>query len=262
MQPTLVPSNLNTWAASALGTMDYGLLQYGLILAWEHAAAHFKRAEETRLKASQLEAQLARAQLQALKMQLHPHFLFNTLHTISELIHADPATAETMIVRLSDFLRLTLDHVGIPEVTLMQEVEFVKRYLEIEKMRFEDRLRVEMELDTPTLYARVPNLVLQPLVENALRHGLARRTRDGLLSIRSTRENGHLTIRVFDNGSNGAGAVEKPGAVTIQEGVGISNTRRRLQQIYGVDHSLEMSHQPGGGFEVMIRVPFRLSPQD
>lgn len=255
--PAKLPHTLAEHASSILSALDYGFLQYLLILVCHHAIDYYHRYEQGRMRASELEAQLANAQLKALKMQLHPHFLFNTLHAIAELVHQEPAAAERMITLLSDFLRLTIDHVGVPEVTLGQEVEFLKRYLEIEKMRFEERLHVDFEIEAATRFARVPNLVLQPIVENALRHGLGNRTNDGLLRVRCQKRHSHLVLAVFDNG---------PGAdlsvVPLREGVGLTNTRKRLQQLYGDDQRLTMANVPAGGFEVTIEIPFRLEPGD
>ncbi len=240
----------------ALLSLDYGVLQYGIVLLSQLARSYFRRSEKERLRASQLEAELARAQLQALKMQLHPHFLFNTLNAISELVHHDPQTAERMVIRLSDFLRLTLDHMGIPEVPLMVELDFLKRYLEIEQMRFEDRLSVDFNVDAAALHGRVPNLILQPIVENALKHGLSQVSGQGLLKIQAHAAAGRLFLKVTDNGPG----VPQNGTVKIREGIGIANTRRRLSQVYGADHLFGMANAPGGGFEVTIDMPLRLNP--
>ena len=141
--PTLVPFDLASFQKSIIRALDFGVLHYLLVIVCHHALEYYRKYEDGRLRASQLEAKLATAQLYALKMQLHPHFLFNTLHSISELVHDNPARAETMIVKLSDFLRLTLDHTGVPELPLSEEIDFLRRYLDIEQMRFEDRLIVE-----------------------------------------------------------------------------------------------------------------------
>lgn len=250
------PEGLAEALQMALLSLDYGVLQYAIVLLAQLAQSYFRRAEKDRLRASQLEVELARAQLQALKMQLHPHFLFNTLNTISELVHESPDTAERMVIRLSDFLRLTLDHMGVPEVPLMVELDFLKRYLEIEQMRFEDRLKVDFDVDAASVHGRVPNLILQPIVENALKHGLSQISGTGRLQIRSKAAAGRLFLKVIDNGPG----VPQNGALTVKEGVGIANTRRRLRQVYGEDHIFSLSNVAGGGFEVTIEVPLRLNP--
>ena len=239
-----------------ISSLDFGMMNYFLVLLCFHMVDYYARYEESRLRTVQLEAQLARSQLQALKMQLHPHFLFNTLHAISELVHEDAYAAERMIAKLSDFLRLTIDHAGVPEVTLREEMDFVSRYLEIEKMRFEERLQVEFALDRATLDARVPNLILQPLVENALKHGLGRQTQAGVLRIESGQCDGVLSMRVFDNGP-GFDPVVKP----LRQGVGLTNTRERLERLYNGKHLFALANVSGGGFEVTIQIPFRLKAE-
>jgi two-component system LytT family sensor kinase len=226
---------------------------YWMILFAVHALDYYRRYREGELKASRLEGQLAQAQLQALKMQLHPHFLFNTLHAISALVHKDPEVADRMIARLSDLLRLTLDNVGVQEVPLRQELEFLDRYLDIEQQRFQDRLEVHMEIDSRTLDAMVPNLILQPLVENAIRHGIAQRSSAGRVEIRAKREDSLLRLEVRDDGS---GLPEESGE-TLKEGIGLGNTRTRLQQLYGTTHRFELSNAPNGGLVVSLMIPFR-----
>ena len=223
--------------------VDYGILQYSLILLSRYVWDYYRRS-------AQLEAQLAQAQLSALRMQLHPHFLFNTLHAISELVHENPGAAERMIVRLSDLLRLTLDQSAAAEVPLHQEIEFLKRYLEIEQVRFEDRLDVDFEVEPATLEAAVPNFLLQPLVENALRHGLADKLHGGQLRIECRRSDGRLSMRVSDNG---------PGArvTEIHAGLGLGITQQRLQRLYRGEHRLELRNPASGGCEVEIEIPWK-----
>src|SRR5947209_482742 len=163
--------------------VQLGMAMYWLILIACHAIQYQARLRAGELKASQLEAQLAQAQLNALKMQLHPHFLFNTLHSISALLHGDVEAADRMVARLGDFLRLTLDHSEDQEVTLEQELEFLRCYLDIELTRFQDRLGVDLDIDPGALAAQVPNLILQPIVENAIRHGIASRIEPGRIGI-------------------------------------------------------------------------------
>lgn len=249
------PATFEAAIKMALLSLDYGILQYGLVLVTQQAMTWFRKSEQERVRASQLEADLARAQLQALKMQLHPHFLFNTLNTISELIDTDPDTAERMVVQLSDFLRLTLDTIGIPEVPLMVELDFLRRYLDIEKLRFEDRLEVGFDIEPAALHGRVPNLILQPIVENALKHGLSAMPGVARLNIHSHIERGQLSLLVTDNGPG----LKPHNGTPMRQGVGISNTRRRLQQAYGADHRFTMRNRPEGGCEVTIQVPLRLS---
>lgn len=254
--PSMVPVDLDTFLKSVMRALDFGVLHYLIILVCHHALEYYRKYEDGRLRASQLEAKLANAQLHALKMQLHPHFLFNTLHSISELVHDDPARAETMIVRLSDFLRLTLDHVGVPQVPVEEEIDFLRRYLDIEKMRFEDRLTVEWDIDPTIRHVSVPNLILQPLVENAIKHGLSRNTDEGVLRISCKADDGKLSMKVFNNGPAPQRAtvnLQEP----VREGVGLNNTRSRLERIYGGDHHIDFRHSAEGGFEVTIRIPIR-----
>ena len=233
-------------------TFHFGLLVYWAIVTVKLAFEYYKDRE---LRASQMETRLAQAQLQALKMQLHPHFLFNTLHAISALIHQDVKAADKMIARLSDLLRMSLAATDVQEVTLKQEIEFLDGYLEIEKIRFHDRLTVRMDIDPATLSASVPNLILQPLVENSIRHGIAKRRGAGVVEIRAVRQNGMLQLRVFDNGTG----LRTDGQTTIKEGVGLSNTRARLAQLYGAQHRFEMRNVANGGVDVTLTIPFRAS---
>ena len=257
--PSLVPVDFASFQKSMIRALDFGILHYLLLIVCHHALEYYRKYEDGRLSAAQLEAKLATAQLHALKMQLHPHFLFNTLHSISELVHDNPARAESMIVRLSDFLRLTLDHVGVPEVPLTEEIDFLRRYLEIEEMRFEDRLTVEWDIDPSTLQTRVPNLILQPLVENALKHGISRNSSHGVLRISCKREEGKLAMTVYDNGP-GPKRITTNLLDPVREGVGLNNTRGRLERLYGGDHHIRFRHVAEGGFEVTIRLPMRPSP--
>lgn len=236
-------------------TLDTGALIYWVILLISHAMGYFTRYQQAESKAAQLEAKLAQAQLQALKMQLHPHFLFNTLNSISELLHEDAEAADKMLVRLGDFLRMTLQNSGAQEVPLEQELEFLKCYLEIEQTRFHDHLKIEMEIEPQTLTAQVPNLVLQPIVENAIRHGIAPRAAQGEIHICAERKNGMLCVKVEDNGP-GLPAGE-PSENSFSKGVGLSNTRARLEQLYGSKQRLELIRGTSGGLLVNLEIPFR-----
>ncbi len=192
-------------------------------------------------------------------MQLHPHFLFNTLHSISALVHKDPDAADRMIARLGDFLRLTLDTAATQEVPLRQELNFLNCYLEIERIRFHDRLTTRLHVEPQTLSCRVPNLILQPIVENAIRHGIGPRSAPGRIEISAKRDHGSLRIEVRDNGP-GLPAISKPNG-RAREGVGLANTRERLAQLYGGSHRLELKNAPDGGLVVTLEIPARRGPE-
>ncbi len=231
----------------------FNLITYGTVVGVSHAVNFYRKFREGEMKASQLEAQLAQAQLQALKMQLHPHFLFNTLHTIAMLNLTDVKAANRMIARLSDLLRLALDNAGAQEVTLKQELDFLRQYLEIEQIRFQDRLVVEMNIDPETLDASVPNLLLQPIVENAIRHGIGKLETAGRIELFARRENGSLLLQVRDNGP---GMSEEEQA-NHKPGIGLKTTRARLKQLYGSAQQMTLNTANGGGLEVSIAIPFQ-----
>ena len=233
--------------------IDRELLVYWIIVVISHAADYYQRYREGELRASQ-------AQLQALKMQLHPHFLFNALHSISALVHSDPDAADKMIARLGDFLRLTLDSAAAQEVPLRQELEFLNCYLDIERTRFRDRLTTQIEADPRVLDCVVPNLILQPIVENAIRHGVSQRAAHGHVEVRASRAGDALRLEVRDNGRGlpeGAEACRSK-----QGGVGLANTRARLQQLYGGDYRFEISNAPAGGAVVTLELPLHGSPHE
>ena len=234
---------------------DYGVMLYWLILLISYSFNYQRRYREGEVRATRLEAQLAQAQLQALKMQLHPHFLFNTLHSISALVHKNADAADKMIARLGDFLRLTLENSGAQEVSLQEELEFLKCYLEIERIRFQDRLTVQMEIEPQALDARLPNLILQPIVENAIRHGISPRTSPGRIEIEARRVNGALQVQVTDNGP-GLSSDSNTGSI-VKAGVGLANTQARLKQLYGDNHRLDLSNAAAGGLSVILEIPFR-----
>jgi len=239
----LIPFNL---ARNVFVMLDKELLVYCIIVLISHAAVYYQRYREGELRASQ-------AQLQALKMQLHPHFLFNTLHSISALVHRDPEAADKMIARLGDFLRLTLDASATQEVPLRRELEFLNCYLDIERVRFNDRLTTSLEVDPRVLDCRVPNLILQPLVENAIRHGVSQRAAPGHVRVRAERRGDALLLQVSDNGAGLSTAA--PARRATKGGVGLSNTRARLQQLYGSAYRFELSGDPRGGATVTLEIP-------
>jgi len=226
---------------------------YLLLVGAAYALDYLRRLRDRDVQAAQLGERLARARLEALKMQIQPHFLFNTLHTISELIHEDPDAAERMITRLGDLLRLTVDNAQSHEVTLAQEMEFLEAYLEIQRTRFSDRLEVHVNVDTDTRDALVPNLVLQPLLENAIRHGAASTGGQGVILVKTVRSGAVLRMEVHDNGT-GPPPPERPRA---RQGVGVKNTRDRLREMYGAQGRLELSHCPIGGTVAAVEIPFR-----
>lgn len=229
---------------------------YWIVVAATQGYLYYSRYREGELRTAQLSAQLAQAQLQALRMQLHPHFLFNTLNAISTLVHKDPEIADRMIARLSDLLRLTLENIGVQEVPLAQELQFLERYLEIERMRFPDRLQVRMHIAPETLDARAPYLILQPIVENAIRHGIAPRSTLGTVEIRADCKNDRLILEVRDDGPG-----ISPDRIP-KDGVGISSTRARLERLYGAAHQFELRNAAEGGLVVTLAIPFRLTTGD
>jgi len=238
--------------ASVVGYFHVNLTFYWGIIAVKYIAANYRKYRDRELRASNLEAQLAQSQLQVLRMQLQPHFLFNTLNTISVLMAEDPQAANRTLVRLSDLLRMTLDTNGKQVVPLRQEMEFVQSYLDIARTRFQDRLTVRVEVEPAALDARVPSFLLQPLVENALRHGIAPHARKGVVEISARRLEDSLCLDVRDNGDG----VAKEGTIPAR-GMGIANTRARLDQIYGAAHRFEIRNDPQGGARVQLVIPFR-----
>ena len=233
------------------------LLYWSVVGLWHVFDYHHRfrererRAAQLELEAVQMEAQLTRAQLDALKMQIHPHFLFNTLNSISVLMREDVAAANRMLVRLSELLRAALKSDSANEVTLRQELDFLRGYLEIEQTRFQDRLRVEIKAAPETFEAKVPNLILQPLVEKAIRHAVAPRDSATLVEISAERRNGHLQLIVRDDGE---GFVKTNGA--NNNGIGLANTRARLEKLYGERQEFTLAEIAGGGVQATITIPF------
>lgn len=240
--------------ASWLLNLPFCALFYGLVLGLVSALDYYRQFRERELRAAQLETQLAQAQLQMLKMQLHPHFLFNTLNGITGLVRDnDNAAAVQMLVGLSDLLRQTLDNAGKQEVRLREELEWLELYLKLQQMRFSDRLQVRVEATPETLEALVPNLLTQPLVENAIRHGLAPRAAPGSVSLTAQRTNGRLELRVCDDG---VGLPEQWRREKSQ-GLGLANTAARLRQMFGTDFELDIANRAQGGVEARVSIPWR-----
>jgi hypothetical protein len=221
---------------------------YWAMFGVSHALDYYGKYRERELLAAQLESGLTRARLQLLKSQLHPHFLFNTLNAISCLIHTDVEAADRMVARLGDLLRLTLEDFGLQEAPLARELEVVRSYLEIEQARLGPRLSVRLEIEGDTAEASVPTFVLQPLVENAIRHGVAPRAGPGRIDVRAWREHDCLHLEVRDDGP---GLPPEPGG-----GVGLSNTRARLLHLYGAEQRLDVRNDPRGGCVATVTLPF------
>jgi two-component system, LytTR family, sensor kinase len=247
-RPTITPNVLLYYFVAHLNS---DIFIYWAILAVSHVLNYYRQLRDRELRSSQLEAKLAQTQLQILKMQLHPHFLFNTLNAISALIHQDVELADRMIARLGDLLRSTLENANQQEVAFRQELDFIDPYLEIEKARLGPRLTVRLDVDPAAMEARVPNLILQPLVENAIRHGIAPRPEPGRIEISARRENGFLRLAVKDDGRG------LEAATPSASGIGLANTRARLEKLYGANHRFELTNIPDGGLHVEIAIPFR-----
>ncbi|MGB9180392.1 MAG: histidine kinase [Pyrinomonadaceae bacterium] len=228
---------------------------YWAILGVGYAFDYRERYRERETLASQLKAQLAQSQLESLKMQLHPHFLFNTLHTIAGLVRGNErAPAVNMIAGLSDLLRHALDNADEQEVTLREELKFIELYLDIQKARFSDRLTVRMEIAPETLDALVPNLILQPLVENAVRHGISLNDAAGMLVISAYCDDGMLRISVCDDGPG----LQSGWRMEESEGIGLANTSERLKHLYGTEHRFDLRNGVQGGMTAAIAIPFRV----
>jgi two-component system, LytTR family, sensor kinase len=228
-----------------------GMLVYWVIIGVSQATDYYRRYRERELLASNLETRLVKAQLDALRMQLHPHFLFNALNSVSVLMRKDVDAADRMLLQLSGLLRVTLARNAAHEIRLRQELEILDRYLEIEQIRFQDRLTVRTRVDPSALDALVPQLFFQPLVENAIRHGISDRETGGVIDIRAERQNGMLCLQVRDNGSG----LNTPRG-NLVEGVGLSNTRSRLEYLYGSGGRFEVGDAEEGGLIITAAFPF------
>ncbi len=232
------------------------LSMYPVILGVAAAVEAGRNLRRQALRSSQLEAQLTRAELQALKSQLHPHFLFNALNACSTLMRTDLVAAERMLDLLADLLQSTLRESSIQVVPLHRELAFVQRYLDIEMVRFSNRLTVEVDVPLEVQEARVPHLILQPLVENAIRHGISPKVGPGRLRIVARVEGDLLRLLVQDDGVGPGGARSRD---SRGEGVGLSNTQARLNQLYGTHATLACGGVTGGGFEVNLSLPLRFT---
>jgi signal transduction histidine kinase len=235
--------------------LDWLLMTYSAIIGLSYTLDYRRESQTRKISAAQLETRLVEAQLKTLQAELHPHFLFNTLHAISTLVHTNPDAADRMISRLSDLLRLTFDGTGAAAVALHEELEFLQKYLEIEQIRFQDRLSVMYDVDADTLDVEVPRLILQPLVENAIKHGVSPRAGRGLVQISAHIHDDTLSIEVRDNGVGLTGQAR----TRLHSGVGLSNTRARLDCLYGTAHRLEFS-EDAEGLAVRMQIPLKRLP--
>ena len=246
---------LSPFAVSVLSMSFTGMLTYWLVVGLYQSIHFYQAAMERQTIAAKLEMQLSHAELENLKSQLHPHFLFNSLHTIGILMQEDVDAASHLLVCLGDLLRMALER-RENEITLQSELEFVGKYLEIEQTRFHDRLKVHMDVPPDLLAVYVPSLALQPLVENAIKHGISVDSAAGRLEIAAKRHNGRVWLCVRDDGPGLA-----PGS-RLRFGVGLTNVQSRLKQLYGDESSLELTGGDGRGCEAIITIPLRSSHED
>jgi two-component system LytT family sensor kinase len=255
---------------AGLGPYDYGQMGYryamelqkdavafALVVAFTHLFLRYRAARDREVRVAALEARLAQAELQALRSQIQPHFLFNTLHTISSVMYEDVARADALIGRLSELLRLAMRSGGAAEVPLAEEMAFLRLYLEIMQARFGPRLTVSLDVDPAASQALVPHLLLQPLVENSIRHGVEAREGAGRIEVRARRDAETLRLAVRDDGPGLAGAR----AETRGTGIGLANTAERLAGLYGDRHRLAMDDAEGGGLLVSVDIPFRTAAE-
>ena len=228
---------------------------YWAIIGAGYTFEIYRKYKNEQIKAAQLEGRLVQSELSSLKQQLHPHFLFNTMNTISVLVREERnAEAVSLLAKLSALLRISLDTSRVEEVTVRQEMEFLERYIDIQKMRFADRLSVDTAISSEALEARIPNLLLQPLVENAILHGVAPKHGPGRVTVAGAVREGRLHLEVSDDGIG----IETATNGRSREGIGLSNTRERLNRIYGVHSQLVLKSEPGAGTTVSIVLPCRI----
>jgi len=254
------------------GSYDYGImrfrypmefsgdaLNYTIIVLLYYSFERYRMAQAQHLAAAELETKLAQAQLENLRLQVQPHFLFNTLNTISSVMYEDVRAADSMITQLSDLLRLTLHASRSHEIPLAEELEITRLYMDLMQKRFESKLHVTYRVDPSLENSLVPQLILQPLLENSLRHGMKSGDTTMEISVAGHRENGSLILRVSDNGC-GLGDVDPSGL--LGQGLGLSNIRERLVQLYGDKQKLLIANRPAGGAEVTLQVPLHATAQD
>jgi signal transduction histidine kinase len=246
------PAQALTLGATLRKSFFYELVLLSAMVGAAHALEYGRSLREREVKASQLEARLSKAQLEVLRSELQPHFFFNALHSISTLMHRNVEAADEMLTQLADLLRLSLERRSVQEVPLREELALLEHYLKIMRIRFGDRLSISVDADPRLLDVRVPLFILQPLVENALQHGIAKRAGAGGVAIEARPVDASVEIVVRDDGPG----LSSP---AVREGIGLSNCRLRLEQLYGPAGTLAISNQPGRGTQVTIRLPHRAS---
>jgi two-component sensor histidine kinase len=241
---------LHIWSYRFYNFILSSMVLYAAILAITYVLDSRARLAYQQTETARLDEQLLKAQLDALRRQIEPHFLFNTLNSVAALVRENKNDAAvTMLAELSDFLRRVLAESSRHQVPLSEEMDFAQKYLDIQKVRFVDRLQLSVNVPAELLRAQVPTLILQPIVENAIKHGIAKRAQGGQIRIAASRSNGFLTLSVYNDGPSLADA-SKPG-------IGISNMRTRLESLYGQAFCLDMKNQHPGGVEVSVSVPFK-----
>lgn len=253
LQSDTTSFEMNIILTSLFYNIDKMLIVYSALVIMQHAMDFYVRYQEKELSASKLETQLSQAQMIALKMQLQPHFLFNTLNAIVTLVHRDAAMAEEMIVRLSDFLRMTLDASGKQIISLKEELNFIKSYIAIEEIRFNGRLQYSEDVPLKLYDAQLPMLILQPLVENAVKHGFSQFASAQVLQITAERRDGQLMIIVRDD----AAPAER--LTGMKEGIGLTNTRNRIHTLYGEYGSVDVDTNKVSGVSVRLMIPYSVS---
>jgi hypothetical protein len=256
-RPTL-PTFLLHWLPVTLG---WNFITFCMIAGGFHAALYYRDMRTRQLREADLEARLARSELNVLRMQVNPHFLFNALHTVSALMVNDVPAAHNVLASVGDLLRSSMDHTAKQEIPLRDELEFVRRYVDIQRARFRDRLQVAVDVDDNALEALVPSLMLQPLVENAIRHGIEAHKGRGEIWIRGARDGESVVLTVRDGGLGH----QRPHASTndgprSSNGIGLGNVSSRLEHLYGAAHSFTAGRGVDGCFEVLIRLPFHTQP--
>jgi two-component system LytT family sensor kinase len=237
---------------SAFLYLDWEMMTYWAIVGLSHALLYYRESRERELRTAQLETKLVAARLTTLQQQLHPHFLFNTLHAISSLMHKDVDAADRVLMQLSDLLRITLEHLGQQEVVLAAELVALEKYVDIERTRFADRLIVRFQVQPETLDTLVPSLLLQPLVENAVKYGVARKSGPGHIDISARRDGDKLRLEVRDDGVG----LTEDALTALHKGIGLSTTRARLQHLFGADYRFEFHRLPQG-LAVVVALPWR-----